>query len=61
MYSVNLKKKTEQSDSILRDSAVRYSIFCGSLFSPVAGRRRVSLIEDETSLEPNPDKPASGS
>jgi hypothetical protein len=25
-------KKTEQSDSTLRHSAVRYSIFCGSLF-----------------------------
>ena len=24
-------KKTERSDSILRNSAVRYSIFCGSL------------------------------
>jgi hypothetical protein len=24
---------TERSDSILHDSAVRYSIFCGSLFS----------------------------
>jgi len=30
MYSVYFKK-TEQSDSILRHSAVRYSIFCGSL------------------------------
>jgi len=34
MYSVYFKKKTEQSDSTLRHSAVRYSIFCGSLFRP---------------------------
>jgi len=27
-------KKTEQSETTLRHSAVRYSIFCGSLFSP---------------------------
>ncbi|CAB1085616.1 hypothetical protein D1AOALGA4SA_13101 [Olavius algarvensis Delta 1 endosymbiont] len=31
MYSVYLIKKTEQSDSTLRHSAVRYSIFCSSL------------------------------
>jgi hypothetical protein len=30
-------KKTEQSETILRNSAVRYSVFCGSLFSPAAG------------------------
>jgi hypothetical protein len=46
MYSVYLKK-TEQaysaemamkagSDSTLRHFAVRYSLFCGSLFSPAA-------------------------
>jgi hypothetical protein len=27
-------KKMERSDSTLRNSAVRYSIFCGSLFNP---------------------------
>jgi len=32
MYSV-YHKKTERSDSILRNSAVWYSIFCGSLFN----------------------------
>ncbi|CAB1076141.1 hypothetical protein D1AOALGA4SA_3939 [Olavius algarvensis Delta 1 endosymbiont] len=31
MYSIYFIKKTEQSDSTLRHSAVRYSIFCGSL------------------------------
>jgi hypothetical protein len=44
MYSAYFIKKTERSDSILHDStrlsssqaAVRYSIFCGSLFSPAA-------------------------
>ena len=29
-----LIKTTEQSETTLRHSAVRYSIFCGSLFSP---------------------------
>ncbi|CAB1073460.1 hypothetical protein D1AOALGA4SA_1860 [Olavius algarvensis Delta 1 endosymbiont] len=29
MYSIYLIKKTERSDSTLRDSAVRYSRFCG--------------------------------
>jgi hypothetical protein len=32
MYSVYFIKKTEQSETTLRHSAVRYSIFCGSLF-----------------------------
>jgi hypothetical protein len=36
-YRFLLIQKTERSDSILHDSAVGYSIFCGSLFSPVAG------------------------
>jgi hypothetical protein len=27
-------KKTERSETILRNSAVRYSLFCGSLFRP---------------------------
>ncbi len=27
-------KMTEQSETTLRNSAVRYSIFCGSLFNP---------------------------
>jgi hypothetical protein len=30
-------KKTEQSGSILRHSAVRYSTFCGSLFNSTTG------------------------
>ena len=34
MYSVYLIKKTEQSETTLRHSAVRYSIFCDSLFKP---------------------------
>jgi hypothetical protein len=60
------KKKTQQaysaemamkagSDSILRDSAVRYSAVRCSARSPAA--EGASLIEDETSLKPNPDKP----
>jgi len=44
-YRFLLNKKTEYSDSILRYSAVRYSIFCGSLFSPVA--KAASLIIKE--------------
>jgi hypothetical protein len=32
MYSVYFIKRTERSETILRHSAVRYSIFCGSLF-----------------------------
>jgi hypothetical protein len=35
-YRFLLIQKTERSDSILHDSAVRYSIFCGSLFNPIA-------------------------
>jgi len=31
-YRLLLIQKIERSDSILHDSAVRYSIFCGSLF-----------------------------
>jgi hypothetical protein len=30
---LSILKKAEQSDSTLRNSAVRYSIFCGSLFN----------------------------
>ena len=33
-YRFLLSKKTERSDSTLRHSAVRYSIFCGSQFNP---------------------------
>jgi len=42
-------KKTERSDSILRNSAVRYSIFCGSLFNPGLAIEAVDLIVMETS------------
>jgi hypothetical protein len=31
---LSILKKMERSDSTLRHSAVRYSIFCGSLFDP---------------------------
>jgi hypothetical protein len=34
VFCLFYKKMTEQSDSALRHSAVRYSIFCGSLFKP---------------------------
>ena len=33
MYSVYFLKSTEQSETSLRNSAVRYSIFCGWLFN----------------------------
>ena len=36
-------QKTECNDSILHDSAVGYSIFCGSLFSPAVGLRLNSI------------------
>ena len=35
-YRFVLIKKTEHGDSILRNSAVRYSKFCGSLLDPAA-------------------------
>jgi hypothetical protein len=42
------KKKTERSETILRYSAVRYSIFCGSLFSPTAGCQSRQFNGQET-------------
>ena len=48
MYSVHLIKKAERSDSILHNSAVRYSIFCGLLLSRVghcADRIPVSIMK----------------
>jgi hypothetical protein len=32
LYSIYIYKKIERSETILRKSAVRYSVFCGSLF-----------------------------
>ncbi len=50
MYSVYFVKKTEQSESILRNSAVRYSTFCGSLFKPDPAIETVDLIQMDTSI-----------
>jgi len=50
MYSVNFIKKTERSDTILRHSAVRHSIFCGSLFKPDPAIETVDLIQIDTSI-----------
>jgi hypothetical protein len=43
-----LIQKTERSDSILHDFAVRCSIFCGSLFSPAAGCQSGQFNHQET-------------
>ena len=54
MYSVYFIKRTEWSETILRNSAVRYSMFCGSLFifvkfhTSAAWPRASSLIKKET-------------
>jgi hypothetical protein len=42
-------QKTKRSDSTLRNSAVRYSIFCGSLFAPGQANEAVDLIHMKTS------------
>jgi hypothetical protein len=44
---LSIIKKTERSDSILRNSAVRYSIFCGSLFNQA---RTAAALTPETFL-----------
>ena len=49
MYSVCFIKKTERSGSILRNSAVGNSIFCGSLFNPGSAIEAINLILIETS------------
>jgi hypothetical protein len=41
MYPVYFIKKNEQSETTLRNSAVRYSKFCGSLFGLVKFHMRV--------------------
>jgi len=41
-------KKIERSETILRHSAVRYSIFCGSLFSLTTGCQSGQLNHQET-------------
>ncbi len=45
MNSVYLKK-TEQSETTLRHSAVRYSMFCGSLFRPFEVSYEVEQLLD---------------
>jgi hypothetical protein len=45
-----LIQKTERSDSILHDSAVRYSIFCGSLFSPAASCQSSQFNQKKTTI-----------
>jgi hypothetical protein len=55
-YRFLLIQKTERNDSILHDStrlsssqaAVRYSIFCGSLFNPGSAIEAASLIIKKT-------------
>jgi hypothetical protein len=39
----SILKKTEQSDSTLRHSAVRYSIFCGSLVLKLIKRSVINI------------------
>jgi hypothetical protein len=43
MYSAYFIKRNERSETFLRNSAVRYSIFCGSLFVPVQAIESVDL------------------
>ena len=45
MYSVYFMKKTEQSETILRHSAVRYSTFCGSLFPADPAIETIDLLQ----------------
>src|SRR5210317_506680 len=47
-YRFLLIKKTERSDSTLSNSAVRYSIFCGSLLSPAVGCQSDQVHHQET-------------
>ena len=42
-------KKTEQSEFTLRNSAVRYSIFCGSQFNSILAIKPADSIEIESS------------
>ena len=44
-----LEKKNEQSETILRDSVVRYSTFCGSLFNQGPAIEATDLIQMKTS------------
>ena len=48
MYSVYFIKKTEQSETILRNSAVRYSIFCGSLFKSDSAIETIDCFRNTT-------------
>jgi hypothetical protein len=51
MYSVYLKKKTERSETALRNSAVRYSLFYGSpLKLGLSAIEAADLIALETSI-----------
>jgi hypothetical protein len=45
---LSILKKTERSETILRNSAVRYSIFCSSLFSLVDGCQNRQFNHQET-------------
>jgi hypothetical protein len=49
-YRFLLIQKTEHSDSILHDSAVRYSIFCGSLFNPTATGLKIDQINHQETM-----------
>jgi hypothetical protein len=48
MYSVDFIKMTEQSETTLRNSAVRYSKFCGSLFKPDPPIEAKDLVQMHT-------------
>ena len=51
MYSVYFKK-TEQSETILRNSAVRYSLFCGSRFRQYEVSYKVLGCQGDGELDP---------
>ena len=44
MYSVYFIIRNEQSETTLRNSAVRNSIFCGSLFNPDLAIEAAELV-----------------
>ena len=49
-YSVYFMKMKERSDTTLRNSVVRYSKFCGSLFKSDPAIEAVDLIQMDTSI-----------
>jgi len=50
-YRFLLIQKTERSDSIFHGSAVRYSIYCGSLYNPTtAGLKSGQFNQKKTTF-----------